>query len=192
MTAQTSLSNAAHTYLQQVQRLLEGADSETAVSLMAGLTEELEGLDDAAALSKIEQIGPPEEVTAELRADAEPRPQDADWYTWLAALLATFGGFILPFIGWIVGVVLLWNSKTWRTRHRVIGTLVAPIVTLIAAAAVMPWQPIAVSNDASTSAFAAWDVGTLLTVILAPLLLALLVAVASWLIAGARKIKRGN
>jgi len=33
---------------------------------------------------------------------------------------------VLPVIGWIVGVVLLWASNAWTVRDKLIGTLVLP------------------------------------------------------------------
>jgi hypothetical protein len=33
---------------------------------------------------------------------------------------------VLPVIGWVVGVVLLWVSEAWSTRDKLIGTLVVP------------------------------------------------------------------
>lgn len=32
---------------------------------------------------------------------------------------------LIPFLGWVVGVVLLWLSRTWTARKRAIGTLLA-------------------------------------------------------------------
>jgi hypothetical protein len=42
----------------------------------------------------------------------------------LALLLV--GGVIVPFAGWLVGVVLLWVSEVWTSREKLIGTLVVP------------------------------------------------------------------
>lgn len=32
---------------------------------------------------------------------------------------------MIPFLGWVVGVVLLWLSRTWTTREKAIGTVLA-------------------------------------------------------------------
>lgn len=93
MTAQTTLDTTARGYLRRVRRLLEGTDLEAASSLLESITEEFEGVDDVAVRSRIEQIGSPEYVTADLRAEVANRPHDAGWYTWLTAFLVTFGGF---------------------------------------------------------------------------------------------------
>jgi hypothetical protein len=30
---------------------------------------------------------------------------------------------VIPFLGWLVGVVLVWMSRRWATRDKLIGTL---------------------------------------------------------------------
>ena len=30
---------------------------------------------------------------------------------------------VIPFAGWVVGVVLIWLSRLWTTRDKLIGTL---------------------------------------------------------------------
>jgi hypothetical protein len=43
------------------------------------------------------------------------------------------GSVLLPIIGWLVGVILLWSSSTWTTRDKLIGTLILPGGLLFAA-----------------------------------------------------------
>lgn len=209
MTAQTTLDTTARGYLRRVRRLLAGTDPEAAASLLEGIIEEFEGLDDAAVRSKIEQIGSPEDVTADLRAEVANRPHDAGWYTWLTAFLVTFGGFVLPLLGWIGGVVLLWNSKTWQKRHHIIGTAVWPLVTLAGVVGLMPWAlnapAVTVTSEQTVSAdgittitpenapltgVAPWDIGTVVSPLLGALLFGLLLAVGIWLIIEAQRIKQ--
>jgi hypothetical protein len=33
---------------------------------------------------------------------------------------------VIPIIGWVLGVMLLWASRFWTTREKVIGTLLVP------------------------------------------------------------------
>jgi hypothetical protein len=44
----------------------------------------------------------------------------------VALVLLLVGGVVLPLIGWVIGVVLLWISDAWNTREKVIGTFVVP------------------------------------------------------------------
>lgn len=43
-----------------------------------------------------------------------------------AVLFLLFGGIVIPFLGWVVGVVLLWLSPRWTTKDKLLGTLVWP------------------------------------------------------------------
>ena len=43
-----------------------------------------------------------------------------------AAVLMLTVGSLLPVLGWLVGVALLWASRRWRTWEKVLGTLVVP------------------------------------------------------------------
>jgi hypothetical protein len=55
-----------------------------------------------------------------------------------AVIFLLIGGIVIPFIGWLVGVVLLWVSPRWGRSDKLMGTLVwpggllAPIVLLAA------------------------------------------------------------
>jgi hypothetical protein len=41
----------------------------------------------------------------------------------LAALLVAFGGVVIPVIGWIVGIALVWMSKSWLAWEKWVATL---------------------------------------------------------------------
>jgi hypothetical protein len=45
---------------------------------------------------------------------------------WIVVFLLPLGGIVIPVLGWLVGVVLLWASKVWTFREKLIGTLVVP------------------------------------------------------------------
>jgi uncharacterized membrane protein len=77
--------------------------------------------------SLLDRIGDPAVIAEEARERrvSEPlRGQSAAAVATLVLLLV--GGIVIPFVGWIVGVVLLWVSSLWSTREKLIGTLVVP------------------------------------------------------------------
>lgn len=41
-----------------------------------------------------------------------------------AALFVMLGGIVVPFIGWVAGLVMLWRSRAWTLRQKWIATLV--------------------------------------------------------------------
>jgi hypothetical protein len=97
-----------------------------------------------ATLVALERLGPPEQVAAAATVElgsAPPPPADAT-PAWTpppvpvrrsiraldvtAVVLLLVGGLVLPVVGWVVGVVLLWASTTWNGREKLLGTLVFP------------------------------------------------------------------
>jgi hypothetical protein len=92
------------------------------------------GLDESlAARNALERLGPPAEIVraeAELSGVvAEPAAEQRDAMSRfgepLAIFLLMFGGFVF-LLGWPLGVCLLWVSRTWRLREKLLGTFVWP------------------------------------------------------------------
>jgi hypothetical protein len=63
-----------------------------------------------------------------------PADEPAEQTTPLLAVI-TLVALLIPFLGWVVGMVLLWLSPSWTTRDKRIGTLLALGVGLLALAA---------------------------------------------------------
>ena len=78
----------------------------------------------AAIKALLERVGEPRTIAAEAGAYESETPPSR-WTDRLAPWLLLLGGFIFG-IGWIVGVVLLWASSTWRRRDKLLGTFVLP------------------------------------------------------------------
>lgn len=53
--------------------------------------------------------------------------------------LLLIGGVVLPFVGWVIGVALLWSSPRWSRRDKWIGTFLLP-------GGLLPFGIIAVQN----------------------------------------------
>ena len=137
--AETTTPQVVRSYLAQLEKALGGLPLEVRDEIVAGIREELEGLDAAAAAARVEALGDPEFIAAEARAEVGASPVapatppaaerigrfggEPGWYPVLAALLVAFGGVVIPVIGWIVGLGLVWTSKTWRLRDKWVATL---------------------------------------------------------------------
>src|SRR5688572_23941216 len=90
--------------------------------------------DPVAVRTLLDRLGDPEEIVA-AALDDEPdgtagrpgvalgRPSIALEVT--AVALLTLGSLI-PLIGWLVGVILLWTSRRWRLGEKLIATLIVP------------------------------------------------------------------
>ena len=140
------MNNATvNNYLQELDALLFDVDPETRASLVDGIREELSGLTPNEAADRIRMLGDPAYVAASARASA-PAPQarrrdrapvtERSWYVAVTATLLTAGGFIIPWAGWLAGIVMLWVSGAWTRREKWVGmaTVLANACVLVATA----------------------------------------------------------
>jgi uncharacterized membrane protein len=92
---------------------------------------------EVAIRSVLERLGDPADIAAEARErfgiQAEPTKPTIPWLEVLTLaifvlvpLLFWLGmSMLVPFLSWLVGLVLLWRSHRWTTRDKRIGTLLA-------------------------------------------------------------------
>jgi hypothetical protein len=93
------------------------------------------GSDEIAVRNTLDDLGPPEQIVAAASGDpagaAGPRPggrsAGQQVYDLVTVLLLLLGGVVVPVLGWLVGVALLWASRRWSLRDKVLGTLVVPL-----------------------------------------------------------------
>jgi uncharacterized membrane protein len=101
------------------KELIQEIESHLSEALPAGASE-------VEALNVLERLGEPGQIVAEdeLRSkealEARPGVRES-----LAVSLLLFGGFLFV-VGWFVGLHLLWSSRFWTLRDKLIGTLVVP------------------------------------------------------------------
>ncbi|MDO5734937.1 MAG: hypothetical protein Q4P15_00515 [Propionibacteriaceae bacterium] len=119
-------------------------------------------------------------------------------------LLLLIGGIVLPVLGWLVGVVLLWASRGWSTLQKLVGTLVFPggLFSIIIVAGALPmWFGRSVTGSECTGAIdAAEECVELGPLIQAPewswlllvIMLALQAASSAYLLAKFRSTETGN
>jgi len=124
----SSLHPLARDYLKRLNKAAANLPRDRCKELLgeieAHLSEALPaGASEAEALNVLERLGEPAEIVAE--AGTGQAPARAGLNEWLAIPLLLIGGFIL-IVGWFVGVALLWNSRIWTLRDKLIGTLVLP------------------------------------------------------------------
>lgn len=138
-TARGTYTPEATQYLMALTKALRDVPAQEADEILTGTLEELLGLDSAAANEKIKALGEPQRIAAEAMAmygsqiaesgqfaNSKNESQDPQWYSVVTTLLLIIGGFAIPFIGWVGGVIMLWSSKTWRLLHKIVGTLLLP------------------------------------------------------------------
>ena len=80
---------------------------------------------EAEVRTVLDRMGSPAEIVAEAAGPAGVAASGRGFREWVAVILLLGGGFLFVF-GWIVGVGMLWSSKAWTLRDKLIGTLVIP------------------------------------------------------------------
>lgn len=110
--------------------------------------------DEAGVRTLLDRLGRPEEIVAAAREDAPSAPLAArppGTGLELAAVLMLTAGSLLPVVGWLVGVALLWSSRRWQLRDKLLGTLVVPLGPggLLLGLAVLPAASCAQATESS-------------------------------------------
>lgn len=126
-------------YLTRLDAAMHDVPHGVATEIRAGIAEELGGLDATATAVRIEQLGDPVLIAREAGAEGadaaapveqpsrEPVAQSRG-FAIAAALVLAFGGFLIPVVGWFVGVVMVTISARWRRWEKIVAIAV-PFVT---------------------------------------------------------------
>ncbi len=89
--------------------------------------------DDAAVSEVLDRLGDPEDIVAAERGDAAAVPASMTWpvpaaSAWtpvevIAVVLLTAGTFVIPVVGPLIGLVLVWASVRWTRREKSVATV---------------------------------------------------------------------
>ena len=126
----TSLHPLADDYLERLRNAARSLPRGRRDDLLADIESHLAesapaGASEAEVRTALDRLGDPDQIVAAERDDDEPE-QERGRLEWTAIILLLVGGVVIPFVGWIVGAVLLWVSQAWTLRDKLIGTLVLP------------------------------------------------------------------
>jgi hypothetical protein len=130
-------------YLKELDKALAGLPrtrrrevvDEIAAHIAAARAEQV-SVTDAEIRNLLDRVGEPADIAADARERFGVGPDPATWREFAALVLLPIGGVIVPVLGWLVGVVLLWASNAWTRRDKLIGTFVLPGGLLLPFAAV--------------------------------------------------------
>lgn len=104
---------------QEIVEEIEGHIAESAAGRGGEMTEnELRDV--------LEQVGHPEAIAEDARERFGIPRRRAGAMEGIAVASLLFGGLLIPVIGWVFGVILLWASRVWSTRDKILGTLFVP------------------------------------------------------------------
>jgi uncharacterized membrane protein len=102
--------------------------------------------DEAGMRTLLDRLGEPEAIVASARDDGTPRPDRQPGVfvegpaerrsPWGALEIATVillgvGAVVIPILGPLVGLILLWSSSQWTRRQKRIGTAITVLPTLL-------------------------------------------------------------
>ncbi|MDP9067914.1 MAG: DUF1700 domain-containing protein [Actinomycetota bacterium] len=131
---------AAERYLKELDRALTDLPRDRRHEIVNEIRGHIDeatppGVGDAQVRNVLEELGDPQTIAADARERLGITSNRGGAVEGAAILLLLIGGFIIPLpmrpfilpgIGWLAGVVLLWISPVWKTREKVIGTLIVP------------------------------------------------------------------
>jgi hypothetical protein len=131
MTGDVTVDTVVNDYLWRVGSALGGVPPARAREITNELAEHIrEAREDGAVVSLadarnlLDRLGEPADIAAEAERRfgrlARPRAGAREIF---AILLLGVGGVLIPFVGWMIGIVLLWTSEGWNRRDKVLGTV---------------------------------------------------------------------
>lgn len=123
----TTANTLVEGYLKQLDHQLRGLPSNRRRELLDELREHitqaraaLEPETEAGIRAVLQRLGDPAEIAAEAR-ERFGVPATRPATPWLEVITLVL--LVVPFVGWVVGVVLVWSSRLWTSRDKLIGTL---------------------------------------------------------------------
>jgi hypothetical protein len=130
MVSNTDRSPEVETFLDQLGAALADVPSSAARDVHQGIAEELTSLPPLEAHERIQQLGDPSAIAAQVRAEVGSTRFGAGLrsraYVISASLAVAVGGLILPLVGWLVGYALVCLSPAWRRWEKAV-TLSLPL-----------------------------------------------------------------
>jgi metal-sulfur cluster biosynthetic enzyme len=82
--------------------------------------------DEAEVRNVLDRLGDPSDIAEEARHRFGVPKVKSGALEIAAVILLPIGGIILPVIGWLIGMILLWSSRVWTTGEKLAGTLLFP------------------------------------------------------------------
>jgi len=115
-------------YLQDLEAQLQDLPANRRQELLDEVAEHiaaaragLEPETEAGVRTVLERLGDPAEIAAEARERfGIPPPGRRAATPWLEVIAIVL--LVIPFLGWVLGVLLVWLSRIWSTRDKLVGT----------------------------------------------------------------------
>jgi uncharacterized membrane protein len=122
-------------YLRRLEAAAANLPRERRIELVTEIGEHIQtalreaGARDEAAVRNVhERLGPPEEIAAEAGAGTPARELGR---LETAAMVVLAAGFVLPFVGYLIGAGLVLASKAWDGHEKATALLIPPFVAVV-------------------------------------------------------------
>jgi HAAS domain-containing protein len=120
-------------YLKELDRELSAlpraARLEVVQEISTHIAETRAGLatdNEAEIRAVLDRLGDPADIAAEARERFGVQTRRRSWVEVTALVLLSIGSVVVPILGWLAGVILLWVSDVWSTRDKLLGTIIVP------------------------------------------------------------------
>lgn len=129
-------------YLAELESELVDVTPDVRHEIVAGVREELLGLNPGAADARITELGDPAFIAAEARAEtrsdveavpavARPTAAPGRASSIAAAVILIAGSILIPFVGAVAGLVWVSSARAWTRREKAIAWLVPVGVAVV-------------------------------------------------------------
>lgn len=127
MTAQHE-QQLADRYMTDLEEALSPIDSQRREELLADVRAHLaESIAEGDEVEDVlRRLGDPLLVAHAAIEEHGPARGPEPWLPALTITALLVGGLVVPVVGWLAGVALLWSSGRWTFREKLLGTLVVP------------------------------------------------------------------
>jgi len=133
----TPINPQVEAYLRQLDFALSSLPWDQRNEIFTDISEHINrglaaaGDDPAAVDAVLQRVGDPHAIAEEAGAPPvsppTPPPSRGRGLEIAAIVLISAGSFLIPVVGWIVGVVLLWASSRFTRADKLVGTLMPPL-----------------------------------------------------------------
>lgn len=166
---ETTAEDLREDYLARLDEAMRGLPHGVAADIRGGIAEELHGLDASSTAARIAQLGDPVAIAREAQdetpagptfvvaapvpaPEAPRRPTTSTrGFAITAALTLSFGGIVLPVVGWFVGAVLVCLSTLWKAWEKVVAIVVPFSVFVLTAILITTVQGFSVATAGGSS-----------------------------------------
>lgn len=125
----------ASEYLKELDTALAASPRAVRDDIVSDIAGELRGLSETDARERIARLGDPRAIAAdavaEQRTEADARPVTKAYPT-VTAVVLTAGWYLVPFFGWVAGLIMIGVGERWTSsvkRTAILASVAGAVVS---------------------------------------------------------------